>query len=196
MRGSCMNLLDEQNIGMSGSRHVADSVAAEEDEWGVGQISVRQDRLALVMTVMVVGVSVDELPSITLLVGIGEYYFVGNDVDLAGLLLANQFREDASNDGDHSGRYYDDRDVVLFGVGIEVLEARVKGDVWDERSDSVAKCSDQAMNKRRQSAEGVSKGEAFGCKIRTVDHAPRRTSSSISLKGRLTDSSMVRKPSW
>lgn len=76
-----------------------------------------------------VGVPVHKLPGLALFLRVGELDIVGDDVDLVGLLLADEVRENAADDRYHAAGHNNDRDVVLLGVLVEVLEAGVKGDV-------------------------------------------------------------------
>lgn len=140
--------------------HHLHAITSEEQQRGVGQVAIRQDAEALVVTVValregehktlkksvqtiderrgsipscpahaLVGVPVHKLPGLALFLRVGELDIVGDDVDLVGLLLADEVRENAADDRYHAAGHNNDRDVVLLGVLVEVLEAGVKGDV-------------------------------------------------------------------
>ncbi len=122
-------VLDEKNIGVTGGRHVRDTVTGKEERRTVLELTVRSDRERLVVTEMVVRVTVDQLPCLALLFGVGELDFVRDDVDFVGVLLANEVGENGANDGGHTGGNDDDGDVVGLGEGVELLETRVEGDI-------------------------------------------------------------------
>lgn len=72
---------------------------------------------------------VNELPGLALLLRVGELDLVGDDINLGSVLLANEVSKNGSDDGGHAGRDDDDGDVVGLGEGVELLEARVEGDI-------------------------------------------------------------------
>ena len=76
-----------------------------------------------------VRVPVDNLPLITFSCRVGELDVIGDDVDVVGLLFTDQIGEDGADDRCHTGRNDDDGDVILLGECVEVLKARVEGDV-------------------------------------------------------------------
>lgn len=122
-------ILDKQNIGVTSGRHVRDTVTGEEERGSVLELTVRSDGERLVVSKVVVGVTVDEFPGFTLLLGVGEVDLVGDDVDLVGVLLANEVGENGADDGGHTGGNNNDGDVVGLGESVELLETRVKGDI-------------------------------------------------------------------
>ena len=95
------HLFRKQHIRVSRSRQVAYTVSAEKEGPLSGKITVRQDRLRLVVPVSRLGMAVDDLPLGIGVGGIGKVDAVGDDGDRVGF-FGQDAREDGADDGFHT----------------------------------------------------------------------------------------------
>jgi hypothetical protein len=81
------------------------------------------------VTVSVLGMAVHDFPGLTGASRVSEAHIVRDNVDLIGILLANQVRQDRADNRLDTRRHNYDGNVVLLGECMEFLEAGVKLDV-------------------------------------------------------------------
>lgn len=162
-------VLHEQHIGVACGRHVRDTVTGKEQQRRVSHFAVGQNTLRLVVPERIVRVTVHQLPRLASLLGIGELDIIRDDLNLVGILLPNEVREDGTNDGRHTRRDHNDRDVVGLGEGIELLESGVELDI---AADKLLHLMEGVLDGLHHGAETVTETDALSDNL-VVDLAAR-----------------------
>jgi hypothetical protein len=85
-----------------GGRHTGNTITTEEKGRSVLEVLVWQDSLGLVVTIMTLWVSVNNLPFVALLLSIGVEDVVGDDIDRVGVFGREEVGQDRSDGGHHT----------------------------------------------------------------------------------------------
>jgi len=137
-------------------RHTGNTITTEKKGRSVLEVLVWQNGLGLVVTIMTLWVSVDNLPFIALLLGISVEDVVGDNIDRVGVFGREEVGQDRSDGGHHSAEESaefmtvasqdsgqdgdlpgdnDNGDTVLFAPEVKVLETTVEADVCFSAND-------------------------------------------------------------